>query len=519
MPDPEITPPGTAQEAPGPLKDLSPEARKAVGSGLARMATALMPKPIMPLGTFFRKAWEIIEPGKALSDGWHIGLLCEYLEAVSLGQIKRLLVNIYPRSLKSSLVSIVWPCWQWGPFQRPESRFMFISHEISLSVDLAVSRRAIIESDWYNEEFPRVVLSSDQNEKKLVQNTRRGKFIATSTHGAATGKGGDFLVPDDFIDPDKAESDTERENALNAWARKFSSRLDNPKEGAIVAVEQRTHPKDFTARLVAEGGWTHVVIPSDNFRKEPLVYIYPRSGRKIEIAPGAATDPERKPMEVVLRERITKGTRIHQTQERQDPPEDAGTIFKRQNWRFYDSLEELLWTLSPIDGKKVLTNWDDLIQSWDAAFKDLATSDFVVGQVWGRRGANRFLLDQFRDQTGVGGTMKAIVSMAEKWPRAMRKLVEDKANGPAVIELLRSKVPGLIAVNPEGGKIVRARAVEPIQEAGNLWLPSPRIAPWIADFIERAAQFPNVDHDDEIDAMTQANIFMTSNQGPMLSIG
>lgn len=503
----------------GESRDVSftAQARDTIASKLSRLSSVIAPRQAISLEAYFERAWATLEPGKELIRSWHIGYICEHLEAVSRGEIKRLLINVPPRTLKSSLVSVAWPTWQWGPYQKPESRYMFISHEISLGIDLAVARRSLIESDWYREEYPRVILSSDQNEKKLVQNTRRGKLITTSTHGAATGKGGDFLVPDDFLDPEKAESDTERENALTAWGIKFSSRLDNKQTGAIVAIEQRTHPKDFTAKLVEAGGYTHIVIPSDNYTKERMLYIFPKSKREVVIEPGDAVMPDVKPLAIVMQERREKGTRIHETQERQNPPEDAGMLFKRHNWRFYNSLDELLWKMDK-SGSRVAWQWDDLIQSWDLAFKGLDTSDFVVGQVWGRRGADRWLLDQFREQTGVTGTMKAIMMMSEKWPRAARKLVEDKANGPAVIEMLKSKVTGLIAVNPEGGKIVRARAIEPIQESGNIYLPSPSIAPWIEDFIDRAAQFPNVDHDDEIDACTQANIFFTSNTGPMLSI-
>lgn len=502
-----------------PPTPLSPEARGAVSSGLNRLALAINPAPAMRLEDYFVKIWEILEPSKPLIRSWHLGYLCEHLEAVSLGQITRLLINVPPRTAKSSLVSIGWPTWQWGPFSRPENRFMFISHEISLALDLAVSRRAVIESDWFREQFPKVILASDQNEKKLVQNTRRGKYIATSTHGAATGKGGDFLVPDDFIDPEKSESDVEREAALKAWDLKFSSRLDNKITGAIVAIEQRTHPKDFTNKLVEAGGYTHLVIPSDNYKKEPMRYRFLKSEKEVVIEPGEAVLPDIKPLAIVLQERREKGSRTHDTQERQNPPAEGGVIFKRANWRFYDDLDVLLWKIDPATGARVLKSWDEILQSWDCAFKETETSDFVVGQVWGRRGADRWLLDQFKEQTGIGGTMKAIASMSEKWPRAMRKLIEDKANGPAVIELLKTKVPGLIAVEPEGGKIVRARAVEPIQEAGNLWLPSPKIAPWIEDFIANCAKFPNVEHDDEVDAMTQANIYFTAHGGPKMTIG
>ena len=500
---------------------LSPQQIGLVGSGLHRLANAIRPRPLMPFEAYIEKAWEVTEPGKPLIKGWHIGYLAEHLEAVSLGQIKKLLVNIYPRSLKSTIVTVDWPTWEWGPLGRPELRFMFISHERGLSTELALGRRTIMESDWYRENWPRVVLSSDQNEKLIVHNTRRGKMISTSTHGAATGKGGDRLVFDDFIDPEAAESDTERDAAIAAWEKKFSSRLDDPKNGAIVVIEQRTHPQDFTSKLKEEGGFTHIVVPSDNYTKEPLRFVYPRSKREVTIAPGEPTFPERKPLEIVLQQRRRMGSRTHDAQERQNPQAQGGTIFKLEHWRYYDNLDAILWRIDTKTGQRVPWLFDEMIQSWDCAFKETDSSDFVVGQVWGRRGGDRWLLDQFRDQTGVMGTMRAIEMMTLKWPRAARKLVEDKANGPAVIELLQSKVAGLIPVNPEGGKVVRARAVEPIQESGNLYLPSPSIAPWVPDFVERARKFPNMggDHDDEIDAMTQANIFFTNNAGPILSIG
>jgi len=511
--------PPTPDGPPRASQALSPQDLAIVKAGMSRLAAGLNPPPPMRLEEFFRKAFEIIEPGKTLIDSWHIPYICEHLEAVSRGEIKRLLINVPPRSLKSSIVSVAWPTWQWGPFQRPESRFMFISHEIGLGIDLAVARRAILDSDWYRENWPRVVLSSDQNEKKLIQNTRRGKLLCTSTHGAAAGKGGDFLVPDDFIDPEKADSDTERNRALESWRIKFSSRLDNKKTGAIVAIEQRTHPNDFTAQLVEAGGYTHLVIPSDNYTKEPMRFTFPKSKREIVVEPGAAVMPEIKPMDVVLQERKEKGTRIHETQERQNPQAAGGVIFNPTNWRYYADLEALLWRINRESGAREPWPFDELLQSWDLSFKGTEDSDFVVGQVWGRRGADRFLLDQFREQVGVLGTIKAIETMYAKWPRATRKLIEDKANGPAVMEMLKSRVPGLIAVNPQGGKIVRARAVEPIQESNNIYLPAPAIASWVIEFVERSRKFPNVDYDDEIDAMTQANIYFTSNNGPMLSIG
>src|ERR1700692_241860 len=147
---------------------------------------------------------------------------------------------------------------------------------------------------------------------------------------------------------------------------------------------------------------------------------------------------------------------------------------------------------------------DEQRQSWDCTFKELDTSDYVVGQLWARKGGLFLLGDQFRERTDCPGTVKAVRAMTEKWPATMAVLIEDKANGSAVIQMLAHEIPGLLPVNPQGGKIARAAAVSPLIEAGNIYLPHPEWAPWGKDFIEECVQFPNGDHDDQVDAMTQA---------------
>ena len=146
--------------------------------------------------------------------------------------------------------------------------------------------------------------------------------------------------------------------------------------------------------------------------------------------------------------------------------------------------------------------FDQVVQSWDMAFKDKKSSDYVVGQVWGRKGANMYLLHQVRGKLTFTETIKRVRDVSAQWPEARAKYVEDKANGTAVLDSLQHEIQGLIAVNPEGGKESRAWAVQPFVEAGNVWLP--RSAAWTTDFVEEAKDFPNGAHDDQVDAMTQA---------------
>jgi len=171
----------------------------------------------------------------------------------------------------------------------------------------------------------------------------------------------------------------------------------------------------------------------------------------------------------------------------QRPSPIHGCIFKRDDWRFY---------------RQAPDNFDEMIQSWDCAFKDKSTSDFVVEQVWGVKGADKYLLDQVRDHLSFAATVNAIRSLTMKWPKAHTKLVEDKANGTAVIETLQHEIPGIVAVEPEGGKEARAHAVSCEIEAHNVYLPG--AMPWVHDFIEECAAFPVGAHDDQVDAMTQA---------------
>ncbi len=147
---------------------------------------------------------------------------------------------------------------------------------------------------------------------------------------------------------------------------------------------------------------------------------------------------------------------------------------------------------------------DEQLQSWDCSFKDLDTSDYVVGQAWGRSGPIYLLGHQIRARMDCPATIKAIRELSQKWPGTLAKLIEDKANGSAVIQMLQHEIPGILPVNPEGGKVARAMAVSPLIEAGNVYLPHPLYAPWVNDFIEECAAFPNGAHDDQVDAMTQA---------------
>ena len=209
---------------------------------------------------------------------------------------------------------------------------------------------------------------------------------------------------------------------------------------------------------------------------------------------GEALWPEKYGIGWLLRQKEAMRAKPFEALYQGNPTIGEGEILKRAWWKFY----------AVAVGAKFPCVMEDVVQSWDCSFKDLNTSDYVVGQVWGRQGTRRYLLDQVRGRMNFLTTINAIRSLTDKWPEATRKYIEDKANGTAAIEVLKKEIQGVIAVEPEGGKITRVNAVSGIIEAGDVFLPDPSECLWVHDFIEECAAFPNGRNDDQVDTMSQA---------------
>ena len=437
------------------------------------------------LREFVRQAWPVVEPATEFVSGWHLDAICEHLEAVTRGQIHRLLISVPPRHMKSLAVSVFWPCWEW--ITHPERRWLFCSYAAGLAIRDSVKCRRMVESPWYRRRWlDRFVLTSDQNEKSRFENDKAGYRIAIGVGGAATGEGGDRVIVDDPHNVREAESEIVRQSVLDWWDQAMSTRLNDPKRGAMVIVMQRVHENDLAGHVLQQGGYEELKLPAEYEGSQQVTSIGWRDPRT-EL--GELLWPERFGQEEVEALKRTMGSYAAAGQLQQRPAPAAGGILKRHWWKFYGEAPR---------------PFSEVIQSWDCAFKDTRTSDFVVGQVWGRHGADKYLLDQVRGRMDCPATIQAVKRLSEKWPQAEAKLVEDKANGPAVIATLKHEIVGLIAVNPEGGKEVRAHAVSPQIEAGNVYLPDPTIAPWIGGFIDECAAFPNGAYDDQVDAMSQA---------------
>jgi hypothetical protein len=213
------------------------------------------------LRDFVRQAWHVLEPATPYVHGWHLDAISEHLEAVSRGWIRKLIINIPPRHMKSLSVSVFWPCWDW--LQRPDRRYIYSSYAQRLSTRDSLKCRRLILSPWYQSHWGGLFqLTGDQNEKTRFENDKTGYRLATSVDGSNTGEGGDFIVADDPHNVRERESDIQRENVITWWDEVMSTRLNDPKTGARVVVMQRMHERDLSGHLLEQGGWEHLCLPA-----------------------------------------------------------------------------------------------------------------------------------------------------------------------------------------------------------------------------------------------------------------
>jgi predicted phage terminase large subunit-like protein len=415
------------------------------------------------------------------------------LEAVAASASPRLMITMPPRHGKSELTSRRFPAYAFG--RHPDSSIISTSYSADLSSRMNRDVQRIMDDYLYQEIFPAVTLSGRNIRTVASGNYLRnsdifeivghgGSYRSSGVGGGITGMGGDIIIIDDPTkDRAEADSPTIRAKVWDWYTSTLYTRL--APGGGILLIQTRWHMDDLAGRLLeaeraGEGDiWRCVNFPAVADRDEQYR------------AAGEALHPERYPLERLLAVKRTIGSRDWEALYQQKPAPDGGAVFRKEWLRYWLP-------------KDLPQRFDKLLISWDMTFKDSEDSDYVVGQVWGRDGARHFLLDQVRGRMGFTATLQAFCKLADKWPQALEKLVEDKANGPAVIDSLKNRVSGVIPIEPEGGKTARAHAVTPLFEAGNVYIPHPQACAWASDYESELLQFPASAHDDQVDATTQA---------------
>lgn len=427
----------------------------------------------------------------------HQKCIAPYLQEIAEGKQHFLIVELPPQHGKSTVITESFPSFYLG--KNPDHQAMSVSYSEDLFKKFGRKNRdkfRLYSKDLFDQEISSSTASvSDWG----VQN-HEGNLYSTSIFGGATGRGSDLLIIDDpYKNRAEAESKTMRNKIYAEWQDTFYSRLSA--QGSVILIMTRWHEDDLAGRLLREQTlpWKEIKIPAIAEENDLL-------GRH----EGEALAPEiGKDEEWAQRTKEVSGSRTWNALYQQRPVPAGGNIFKRSWAKYYvpDVVTKIKFNLGD-DVTIMPEKFQTQLQSWDCTFKDKDTSDFVSGQVWGKDKASFYLIDRYHERMGIVETIRAIKSMTTRHPEATAKLIEDKANGTAVIEMLQKQLTGIIPVQPNGGKEARAQAVAPYWEAGNVYVPHPLWKPWVDDMLTEIESFPNAPHDDDVDSMDQALVYM-----------
>ena len=479
---------------------------------------------------FIKQAWPILEPGEPYCHGWHIDFIAAHLEAITDGvKIKgdpynRLLINVPPGHMKSMLVNVFWPAWEWGPRNMPWLRYICAAHKVeNLSARDSRKMRDLVLSPWYQKLWgDRVKIAKDQNEKLNFMNEAKGFRIATAIT-SLTGIRGDRVIIDDPHSVDSASSEVQRDTEVTTFLEAIPTRLNSPIKSAIVVIMQRLHQEDISGVILEKQlGYDHVMLPMEydptrNFVTK-LGFEDPRQEENEILF------PERFPLSVVERDKRAIGPYAVAGQFQQEPAPRGGGIIKRDYW--------IKWEEEKFPG------FDYIIASVDTAYTEKQENDFSAMTVWGVWTGNPYAVANkviTRDGTLVEASRNIPARVYdEQRPRLMimtawqerlqlhdlvvkiaqtcrdlqvdKVLIEAKASGMSVAQEIRRlyghELWGVQVTNPGAyDKIARLTSVEPIFAEGMIYAPDKR---WADLVIDQCEIFPKGKHDDLVDTVSMA---------------
>jgi len=464
---------------------------------------------------FVMSAWHIVEPSVELTQNWHIGVICGYLEAVSAGKINRLIINVPPGTLKSLIVSVFFPAWEW--ISQPEQRYLSVTNEESLAVRDALKMKQVVNSEWYQAYWP-LSLQKDQNEKTLFINDKTGFRQSQGFTSNVTGKRGTRILLDDPHAAKMANSDVVRQSVLDKFDTELITRVNDPQKSAMILIMQRLHSNDLTGHLLkkVKDPWVHLSIPM-RYEGESTFDAGADIGRPDLVDPrtqkGELMFPQRFTKAVVDALEETMGEYNTAGQHQQRPVPSGGGIIKKHWWR--------IW---PDDVAKPRV--EHIFISYDTAFseRDSKNAAYSAASRWGvfwheqRERYCLLALGLWFDRVGYDELRKKAQDFDKKYNPDIH-LVEKKATGISLIQDLKRALPGKVKhYSPGKGedKISRAHSVSPMFESRLIYVPNKAWA--IGDgvgtegLVDFVAAFPNgASHTADItDTVTQALIYLRS---------
>lgn len=438
------------------------------------------------LFTFTAKVFQTVSPGSQFKANWHLYAIAYALERCRLGKCRRLIITIPPRNLKSISVSVAFVAWLLA--KDPTTRAVVASYSQDLSNKHARDTKAVMESEWYQKLFPRTRINPKKNAVQEFETTRKGGRLATSVGGTVTGRGGDFLIVDDPLKPDEADSEAARNTANDWFSNTLFTRLDDKKNGVVIVIMQRLHQDDPVGRLLRTQDWEWVNLPAE---AQADIRVPISEDQDYLFKAGEILHPEREGKKELDELKETMGWRIYSAQYLQEPAPKDGAIVK---WSWFQTYET----------EPRRAGNDMIVQSWDTASKATELSNYSVCTTWLKRkcegGEKYCLLDVFRKRMEYPELRKAVMDQHNRW-RPNVVLIEDKASGQQLIQEYRRTSMRVIPIKPEQDKVTRMSNQSALIESGKVYLP--KEAPWLDDLRYELTAFPGSRHDDQVDSVSQ----------------
>jgi predicted phage terminase large subunit-like protein len=474
------------------------------------------------LTEFIKQAWHVVEPGQPYLHNWHIDLIAEHLTAITDELMldderyyNRLLINVPPGAMKSLLVNVFWPAWEWGPCDMPHLRYVCASHSMSLSMRDSVKMRRLVSSEWYQERWgDRVVLTGDQNEKIKFENTASG-FRQAIAMTSMTGSRGDRVIIDDPHSVASANSEAERLTTTETFEQAIPTRLNNPDKSAIIVIMQRLHEEDVSGLIISKQlGYDHIMIPMEYDPDRATPTLLGAEDPRVDV--GELFFPERFPRHVVDRDKKLMGTYAVSGQFQQTPTPSDGGIIKARHWQLWENSVEF-------------PAFDYIVAALDTAYTEKTENDPSAMTVWGvftddpvaqaaKTGKGYaiertykqphpkvMLIYAWQERLELNDLVAKVLKTCKQFP-IDTVLVEDKAAGKSIVQELRRVTAGAsfgIQEDPPGSQDKRSRlySVQHLFEEGLIYAPD---KDWADEVIQQCVRFPKAKHDDLVDTVSMA---------------
>jgi predicted phage terminase large subunit-like protein len=436
------------------------------------------------LATDFRSfvdyVFGVLRPGTPFRPNWHIDAMAHKVSQVASGEVKRLIITMPPRNLKSIVASVALPAWYLG--HNPSERVVCVSYSDALAKTHANDFRRVVTDPIYQAVFPKMRLARETDSE--IHTTLRGRRYATSIGGTLTGRGGNLFIIDDPLKPGDADSEATRQRVIEWYRSTLVTRPDDKLAARIVLVMQRIHVDDLVGYVLeSDAGFEVLNLPA----VAQSTTTYDLGGGRTHVREkGDLLHPAHEPAEVLLDIKKSMGSMAFSAQYQQAPEPAGGKIIKRKMLKYYSAAEP--------------RSTDRIVMSWDIALSEQEAGDYSACVVLLNRGDSYFVHDVIRGKFPFDKLKAKIIEVKQRYGKAASLVIEESPISHGLIQSLREKHINVVDVKPDRDK--RSRLISQIDlfEGGSVLLP--KDAPWLDAFVAELLSFPGR-HDDQVDALTQ----------------